>query len=473
MIRLYNTLSKSLENLTTINEHTVTIYSCGPTVYDYVHIGNLSSFVYADILHRVLDVSNYRVNHVMNFTDVDDKTIRRSREQYPELDARKALFTLTEKYQEIFLQDMVVIGNDITSIQFVKATDNISYMQALIRDLIDNKFAYIADDGIYFSIKAYTSSGCTYGQLVTLGQQSNSQQRIKNDEYDKDTAHDFALWKTQKDHEPAWDFDIQSQNMKGRPGWHIECSVMSTRNLGQPFDIHTGGIDLAFPHHENEIAQSTAHVENKTYSTLFFHNEHLLVDGKKMSKSLQNFYSLQDIMNKNFRPHDFRLLTLQSHYRTQSNFTWDNLSAAHSRMLSFEATTDLLFQTNNSVETLKDSVFSSCRENILTALSDDLNTSEALGHFSKLCSLIEKNEVINNNDVQNLNLLLEFVDRVFGFNLSLRNDITVEQKQLLLERQEAREKSDWLLSDTIRAKLLTQEIGIKDTPYGQIWYRTH
>src|SRR5690606_33226263 len=229
------------------------------------------------ILRRATAMQGYNVKHVMNFTDVDDKTIRRSRDQYPELDAMTALKKLTETYGELFLEDMKRVGNDIEALTFIKAADpaTIEGMRQLITRLYQEGFAYIADDGVYFSIDAYRKSGKVYGQLVEITEESTSSQRIQNDEYDKESAHDFALWKVQKPGEPAWEFTLDGHDLSGRPGWHIECSVMSRLELGQPFDINTGGIDLAFPHHENEIAQSTASESDPTYAQVFVHNEHI------------------------------------------------------------------------------------------------------------------------------------------------------------------------------------------------------
>ncbi|MDQ3123521.1 MAG: cysteine--tRNA ligase, partial [bacterium] len=237
-MQLYNTLTKSVQPFSPIQDNTARIYSCGPTVYDSIHIGNLSAFVYADTLRRVLKASDMQVRHVMNFTDVDDKTIRRSREQDPGSDPLKALKTITEKYAQIFLEDMEAIGNDVNVYEFIKATDYVPQMQLLIKELLNSGIAYKTDDGIYFSITTYRERGKTYGQLLTLTVENTSEARIQNDEYDKATTHDFALWKKQKDGEPAWNFEIEGESFKGRPGWHIECSAMSKTTLGLPFDIH-------------------------------------------------------------------------------------------------------------------------------------------------------------------------------------------------------------------------------------------
>jgi len=231
-MRLHNTLSRKLETVAPLKGSTIRMYSCGPTVYGHIHIGNLSSFIFADTLRRVIADSGLELEHVMNITDVDDKTIRRSREDYPEEDAKKALMKLTENYTKVFLDDMNRIGNETGVITFIKATATIPEIQVLIRSLHANGYAYIADDGVYFSIAQYKASGKTYGQLLELESSSISTARIDNDEYDKESAHDFALWKAQKDGEPAWEFELGGQTLDGRPGWHIECSAMSKKTLG-------------------------------------------------------------------------------------------------------------------------------------------------------------------------------------------------------------------------------------------------
>lgn len=469
-MKLFNTLTRKVQDFKPINTNKVAMYSCGPTVYDHIHIGNLSSFIYSDTLRRVLQANQYSVTHVMNFTDVDDKTIRRSQEQFPDLSAEEALQQLTDKYSQLFLADMTSIGNNVSSFDFVKATDNINEMQALIRRLHKQGFAYIADDGVYFSITAYKKSGKKYGQLLDLKASSTSAARINNDEYDKESVHDFALWKAQKDKEPAWEFELDGHNILGRPGWHIECSAMSVKRLGQPFDIHTGGVDLIFPHHENEIAQSTAGQQNEL-ANYFVHNEHLLVDGKKMSKSLNNFYTLDDVKEHGFEPLAFRLLTLQSHYRSQSNFTWENLAAAQNRLKSFINFAEL---KHNLVEApkLEDDCF-----NIDEAgayLADDLNTPMALTLIQATADELYARAVqlggLPTDNQKDFETLLKQLDDLFSLNLSAVTSINKADKILIKEREAARQDKDWVKSDEVRKRLEAQGIGIRDTAQGPIWY---
>jgi cysteinyl-tRNA synthetase len=464
-IKLHNTLTKSVDEFSPLNAEQISIYSCGPTVYDHVHIGNLSAFIAADVLRRVV-ADGKPVKHVMNFTDVDDKTIRRSHETYPDMDAMDALRKLTTEYGDLFLRDMRAIGNDVDALTFIKAADDatIQGMQQLIGELHEQGFAYIADDGVYFNIDAYKKSGKKYGQLVEITDDNTSSERIQNDEYDKDSAHDFALWKTKKDGEPAWDFTLDGKDLTGRPGWHIECSVMSRMEIGQPFDIHTGGIDLAFPHHENEIAQSTAGRDDPTYAKVFVHNEHVLVDGKKMSKSLGNFYVLSDLTEKGVDPLAFRLLVLQSHYRSQTNFSFDNVDAANNRLKHWRNVATLRHQATGSGEDAAEIV-----TRIKDALSDDLNTPEALRVIDEVFSHLESH-TLDAIDPGALTYLIESIDRLLGLKLiESTPDITDEQKQVIAQRQQVREAKDWAKSDELRDQLLEQGIAVRDTPTGTIW----
>lgn len=465
MLKLHNSLSRALEELKPLDEQNIRIYSCGPTLYDHAHIGNLSSYIFADTLQRVIAVTGKNVTHVMNYTDVDDKTIRRSLENHPVLKPREALEKLTTHYAELFLDDMKKIGNDINAMTFVRATDHIESMKQLITRLHEQGFAYVADDGVYFSIEAYRKSGKTYGQLLTLDPQNTSQERIHNDEYDKESAHDFALWKKQKDSEPAWKFSLDNQDLSGRPGWHIECSAMSRQILGQPFDIHTGGVDLIFPHHENEIAQSTASEENPSLATMFVHNEHLLVDGKKMAKSANNFYTLDDIIKKGYDPLAFRLLVLQSHYRHQAHFSWENLQAAQNRLNNLRAFADLRWQINKAnpgTSMQYDTV------NIFNQLEDDMNTPAALARISQD---IDSGEIIFENNKDSFVSYVKLIDHTFGLKLNERHDISSEQKEILAKREEARQTKDWAKSDELRDVLKQQGIGVRDTDHGPIWFR--
>lgn len=467
-MRLHNTRTHSIENFAPLQDNTVRMYSCGPTVYNHAHIGNLSSYIYADALRRTLKAAGYAVKHVMNFTDVDDKTIRDSRLKYPQDEPMAALTKFTTHYEHIFLEEMAEVGNNTDDITFVKATDNISDIQQLICKLLKQGDAYVADDGVYFSIQQYQEDGRTYGQLTCVECRTSSCQRINNDEYDKDHAHDFALWKAQKEGEPAWDFTLpDGSNMPGRPGWHIECSVMSVKNLGQPFDIHTGGVDLIFPHHENEIAQSTAGNQPAEYANFFVHNEHLLVNGAKMSKSAHNFYTLPDLVERSFSPLDFRLLVLQSHYRSATNFSWETLEAAKNRRRHWCNVAELRHQVSDNPSEEQIDKVSQLVEQAQDAMENDLDTPNALKYFDEAFDLFKPEQT----DLGALDMLLTAIDQLLGLKLiETTPDIAPEDYELIDERQQARHAKDWTKSDQLRDELAKRGIQIKDGPT-PIWSR--
>ncbi|MCL2174333.1 hypothetical protein FWH58_03540 [Candidatus Saccharibacteria bacterium] len=500
-MRLYNTLTKSVEEFVPIDKKTARVYTCGPTVYNHAHIGNLSAYIYSDILHRTLKLSGYDVKRAMNFTDVDDKTIRDSRLKYPDLEPMEALTKFTRHWEKVFRRDMQNIGNLIDEIDFERATENIIEMQKLIQHLLDQKQAYVADDGVYFDIAAYKKTR-VYGQLCHIDTASQTRARIDNDEYDKEIAADFALWKKGKPGEPAWDFEIKNSviasaeasdlirgkqssldrhvasasrdddtiDLRGRPGWHIECSAMSVKNLGQPFDIHTGGIDLVFPHHENEIAQSTAGDQPESMANFFVHNEHLLVDGKKMAKSEHNFYTLPDVKKKGFDPLDFRMLVLQSHYRSATNLSWSNLAAAQNRRRNWRNIAELRHQTNDAGDDGQAEIINNLLDQATAALVNDLDTPDALKFIDAAADVFQTSlDNISHFALQNF---IKFIDDYLGLGLAVATpDITNEQKQLIKKRLAARAKKDFAKSDKVRDQLLEQGIELSDTANQTIWSR--
>lgn len=464
-MKLYNSLTKKNEEFKPLNGNTVKVYSCGPTVYDNLHIGNLSAFIYADLLRRTLSASGYDVTAAMNVTDVDDKTIRDSKRDHPELEPMDALNKLTRKYEQVFKDDIERIGNDIGALTFIRATETIEEMIQLTQELLDKGIAYPADDGIYFSIKKYEEADFTYGILQKIDR-SQDLARIANDEYDKDSASDFALWKKAEDGEPSWSATFthagEAIEMPGRPGWHIECSAMSQKLLDVPFDIHTGGIDLKFPHHENEIAQSCGATGSKEFARYFVHNNHILIDGKKMSKSLGNFFTLRDIEKKGFDPQAFRLLVLSSHYQSESNFTWEILEAAQNRLQNWRSIASLTWQTESQGS-------SSVDFGIKQELQNNLDTPAALVAIDHwLSSFADEGKGAN---YESLELLIIQVHGLLGIDLR-QPDISAAQKQLIRDRESAREAKDWAKSDEIRDQLKEQSIEVRDTPSGSIWSRS-
>lgn len=466
-MKLFNTLTKKIEDFKPLDCKVARVYSCGPTVYNHAHIGNLSSYVASDILHRTLKLAGYDVKRVMNFTDVDDKTIRDSAAAFPDLSPMDALIKFTRQYEKIFLREMRETGNLVDEVHFKRATESIVEMQRLITELLRMGIAYTADDGIYFSIAKYSKTR-KYGQLTHVDLARDARSRIDNDEYDKDTAADFVLWKKQKDNEPAWEFEIDSTRLTGRPGWHIECSAMSVDSLGQPFDIHTGGVDLIFPHHENEIAQSTAGDQPEIYANSFVHNEHLLVDGKKMSKSAHNFYALPDIVAKGYDPLDFRMLVLQSHYCSATNFSWQSLDAARNRLRKWRTVAELRWQTADSRDDGQAEIINNLLSQATTALLNDLDTPQALKHIDAAVEVFMPDN-IHHFALQNL---VQFIDDCLGLRIAETTpDITDKQKDLISQRRTARDNQDFEASDKIRDELLEQGIKIKDSSIGPIWHK--
>jgi cysteinyl-tRNA synthetase len=463
-MHIYNSLSKTVETFTPVEAGKVKMYSCGPTVYNNLHIGNLSAFIYADLLRRTLRASGFEVHAVMNITDVDDKTIRDSKRDYPELEPMEALTKLTRKYEQVFKDDIERIGNDTTAITFIRATETIEEMIQITSNLLKKGIAYPADDGIYFSIKKYEAAGFTYGILQKINH-SNASARIANDEYDKDSASDFALWKKGEDGEPSWEATFTHEDktikMPGRPGWHIECSAMSQKLLDVPFDIHTGGIDLKFPHHENEIAQSCGATNSAAFAHYFIHNNHLLIDGKKMSKSLGNFFTLRDIEEKGFEPLAFRLLVLSSHYQSESNFTWEILEAAQNRLANWRSTASLVWQTESRGGSAIDF-------GIKKQLQNNLDTPAALAAVDHWFSTFADEGKSTN--LESLESLVLQIHELLGIDLK-QPDISAAQKQLIQDREQARAANDWTRSDEIRNQLEEQGLEIRDTPHGSIWSR--
>ncbi len=444
VIKLHNTLSGEKEVFKPIVAGTVGIYSCGPTVYDRIHIGNVRAFIFADILRRMFEWNDYKVILVRNITDVDDKTIKRS------IAEKISLLELTKKYEDLYVHDMNQV-NVLSPTLSPKATENIPEMIKLIKVLLEKGLAYKADDGIYFSI----SKSKGYGKLAGLDIDNISQQeRIANDEYDKENPQDFALWKfwTKEDGDNFWETDLG----KGRPGWHIECSAMASKFLGETFDIHTGGIDLIFPHHTNEIAQTDG-ANEKPLANYWLHNSHILVDGKRMAKSAKNFYTLKDLEEKKIQSLSLRYWLLTAHYKTLVNFTFE-------AVMGFQETLRRLvivlaaYPDNGIVDITYIKKFT-------TFINDDLDTPKAIALMWKLIndssiSLADKKVTI-----------YEF-DKVFGLNLKeavekFNKDSVVPEfvEKLLIERSAARDKKDFKKSDEIRKAL--NEAGYKVEDVGE------
>ena len=451
-VHLYNTLSKEKEEFKAIGGKEVRMYSCGPTVYNYPHIGNYRAYVFADTLKRVLEYSDYKVNHIMNLTDVDDKTIHNSQKE------KKTLKEFTEFYTEEFFKDIKSL-NILPPTKFTKATDYVDEMVEIIKKLIANRLAYKSEDGsIYFDIRKFPNYGKLSG-MVLEKQKDNASGRIISDEYDKENAQDFALWKAwdEKDGEVFWETEFG----KGRPGWHIECSAMSMKLLGEQIDIHTGGIDLIFPHHENEIAQSEG-VTGKQFVKYWAHNEWLLVDGKKMAKSANNFYTLKDITDRGISPVVYRFWLLMASYRTRVNFVWDALEGAETALKRLYGLYMALGSDTPPGTGQVGSVHEIYQQKFEEYVSDDLDTPRAL---TLLWDVIKDG---NMSDADKKATILDF-DKVLGLGFAdLKKEVIPEEVlKLVEERFEARKNKDFAKSDELRAKINELGYEVKDTENGQ------
>ncbi|MBC7928461.1 MAG: cysteine--tRNA ligase [Bryobacteraceae bacterium] len=462
-LRFYNTLTQQLEQFTPLDGKTVRMYTCGPTVYNYVHIGNLRTFAFQDILRRWLRYRGYTLDHVMNITDVEDKIIRSAMQQ------GKALREYTEVYEKAFLEDIDTLRLERPE-RLVRATEHIPEMVSAIETLQDKGFTYISDGSVYYRIAKFP----TYGKLSHLdfeGMKAGA--RVDVDEYDKADARDFVLWKARKDNEFFWDTPIG----EGRPGWHIECSAMAMKYLGETLDIHTGGVDLSFPHHENEIAQSEA-ITGKPFVRYWLHAEHLIVEGQKMSKSLGNFFTLRDLVQQGYAPEVIRYLLTSVPYRKKLNFTFDGLKAAATaidRMRNFQLRLTDSFAPGETPAVRERSA--AARAAFEASLDEDLNSAEAFAaifeYIRELNSAMDSGE-FRAGDVSEANAVLSLFDSVFDVLRpgTSATDITAEEiETLIAERQEARRTKMFKRSDEIRAYLLERGVILEDTKEGVRWKR--
>src|SRR5579884_1959319 len=491
-LRLYNTLSSAVDEFRPLNDNEVRMYACGPTVYDYGHIGNFRTFIAVDILRRFLRQSGYKVQHVMNITDVDDKIIRNS------VQAGMPLKQFTAKFEKAFLEDAAALN--IEQPELVRATDHIAEMAEFIAKLVEKGFAYRTDDGsYYFRIAKFPG----YGKLSKkdfAGMEDGA--RVDVDEYEKDNARDFALWKAPKAGETSWETKIGP----GRPGWHIECSVMSMEKLGESFDLHAGGEDLIFPHHENEIAQSES-ATGKPFARFWFHARFLLVEGEKMSKSLGNFFTVRDLILKGHKPSAIRYLLASVPYRHQLNFTFDGLKQAAvsvERLRNFVLrlrTASFPEGSNRAMKELAEETVRAMR----AGMEDDLNTAQAqaavfemirkanaaadAGQMRKedvgpLLDAVEKFDeifaVLKDDDIPKMNRILEWA-RTDGRGKDVTptlleivgagqlSDADIDRK--IAEMEAARKARNFKVSDTLRAELNSAGIIVETTKDGTRWRR--
>jgi cysteinyl-tRNA synthetase len=451
-INIYNTLTSQKEEFKPLIAGKVGIYNCGPTVYDTVHIGNLRTFVMADIVRRVFEYNDYFVTQVMNITDVDDKTIKRSQEQ------KKTLEELTRHYETLFISDIHSL-NILTPHRLLRATDHIKEMVEMISLLLEKGIAYPTKDGIYFSIGLSKN----YGELAKLKilatDTTTLKERISNDEYEKENPRDFVLWKFTSDEDGAnyWETPFG----KGRPGWHIECSAMSTWALGNTIDIHTGGTDLIFPHHTNEIAQSEA-CHDSHFVNYWIHGAFINVNDEKMAKRKGNVFKLIDIEEAGISPIAFRYWLLTAHYRSQINFTIDALKAAQTAFIRFIETFIRLGEVKN------EHIHASAnprdyKAEFISKINDDFNMPEAL---ALTWELIKDHGV---EAKEKIALMLDF-DKVFGFGLqgviNTKEEIPAEITVLAEAREEARKNKEWDKADALRIEIENRGYILKDTSDG-------
>jgi len=465
-LKLFNTLSRSIQDFTPLDStgKKVGMYCCGPTVYDFAHIGNWRTFVFGDLVRRTLEFNGYTVTHVMNITDVEDKIIKRVREN------KTSLRELTGKYEAAFFEDLLALNCKMPH-HTPHATEHIPEIISLIEKLIQRGIAYKAADGsVYFSIEKYRSCGCTYGQLLKLNfDEMRAGERVKSDEYAKESVADFALWKARvpDDGDVFW----PSPWGEGRPGWHIECSAMSTKILGPSFDLHVGGEDLIFPHHEDEIAQSEG-ATGKPFVKHWLHGAHLLVEGKKMSKSLGNFFTLRDLLAKGFTGREIRYLLLTAHYRETFNFTLEGLQGARTALARID---ECLGKLREVAGTSPKSKVQSPKpddpmiQRFTQSLDDDLNISAAWAVVFEWVR--ETNKRIADNSLSAADAVAALtvwdkVDSVLGIGAPAEAEASAEIVVLLEARQAARKAKDFKRADAIRDELKSKGWVIEDTTKG-------
>jgi len=488
VIDFFNTLTGKKEEFVPISSGEVKLYTCGPTVYDFAHVGNFRAYIFEDLLKRFLQFIGYKVVHIMNITDIDDKTIRGANAQ------GVSLAEYTRKYIDSFFSDLKTV-NIAPADGYPRATEHIPEMVAIIKRLIQKGYAYEKDGSYYFSIAKFPN----YGHLSKIGlEELQPGQRVDVDEYEKENVHDFALWKAKKEGEPFWETEIGP----GRPGWHIECSAMSSKYLGETFDIHCGGVDNIFPHHENEIAQSEA-ASGKKFVNFWLHCHHLIRDGEKMSKSKGNTITIPEILRIKNNPAALRLLLLSTHYRKTLNFTFEALQQAETALNRInEFAGEVKSGQYPEGETpAVEKIIQEAENKFRHGLSDDLNISvaiTALFNLIKKINLLISQEKIKKKDAEKLSQLLDAIDSVLGGviapTLKIRVvakihvdgnarlavtppireaeaqlEATADQLEKIRLREKARAEKDFAKADKVRNELAAEGILLEDTKDGVRW----
>lgn len=462
---IFNTLTRQKRAFTSIKQGEVKMYTCGPTVYDYAHIGNFRAFLFEDLLKRWLQYCSFKVIHVMNFTDVDDKTIKGS--QVKGVPLRQ----FTDFYVKAFFEDISMLNIEPADV-YPRATDHVPEMVSIIKTLQEKGVAYCGEDGsIYYAVSKFPE----YGKLshLKIGELKVGA-RVSQDEYTKDDAQDFALWKayTSEDGDAYWETELG----KGRPGWHIECSAMSMKYLGETFDIHCGGVDNMFPHHENEIAQSEA-ATGKIFVHYWVHNEHLQVEGKKMSKRFGNFYTLRDLLAKGYDPLSIRYLLLSTHYRQQFNFTFEGLNAAKGAIDRLKNLMRRLRDVNGKNSDGKVALqMQHMQQCFGDAMNDDLNISIALAalfDFIREINNLLDADLIDKEEAKKVSQILMQLNSVLGVinPVETAEPLPSDIDALVQKREAARKDKNWKESDLIRDQLKALGIVVEDTAQGVRWHK--
>ena len=464
-ICFFNTLTRKKEVFKPLEDGKVKIYTCGPTVYDFAHIGNFRAFLFEDLLKRWMVQRGFKVTHVMNLTDIDDKTIKGSQTQ------GVPLRQFTDFYVKAFFEDINALNIQPADF-YPKATDHIPEMVTLIRILMAKGIAYKGDDSsIYYAVCKFAD----YGKLSKIKvDELKVGARVSQDEYAKEEAQDFALWKawTPEDDDVYWETELG----KGRPGWHIECSAMSMKYLGETFDIHCGGVDNMFPHHENETAQSEA-ATGKKFVNYWMHNEHLQVEGKKMSKSLGNFYTLRDLLAKGYDPIAIRYLLMSTHYRQQFNFTFEGLEAAKAAVERLRNFVRRLHEAEGEIHTGKVATLTGKLEACFGgSMDDDLNIGNALSSLfdfvREINSLLDAN-LVSKQEAAEVGGLMMRIDEVLGVigRVEVEEALSSDIDALVQKREAARKAKNWKEADAIRAQLKAMGIVLEDTAQGVRWHK--
>ncbi len=446
-IKFFNFLTRKIQKFKPLRKGKVFIYACGPTVYDYVHLGNLRTFLFYDFIRRSLEYLGFKVKIITNITDIDDKIIKKANNK------KTSWKIISKKYEKSFFEDLEELNIKKASL-YPRASEHIKEIIKTISLIEKNGFAYKTKDGVYFN----TSKFNNYGRLVDIRKQSKTKSRILADDYEKKEAVDFALWKFKKPNEPYW----KSPWGDGRPGWHIECSAMSVKYLKAPFDIHCGGIDLLFPHHENEIAQTKAAL-NKNLANFFIETEHLMINGQKMSKRFKNFLTLNDLKSKNFLPLAFRYLMLSYSYQKKANFTFKSLSSSQNNLISLWIEfSSLLLNKTEKIENKENNY----EKKLKAFLANNLDTPKAL---SLLNLLIKERGISNKTKAK---IILKW-DNFFGLGfLNIKRLINGKKekikkaKLLIKKREKERKNKNWKQADKIRKNIEKLGFIIEDTPKG-------